>query len=119
MPARSTGFLEWHIMQCHVSLFLYCDVMMTSLPTTAAIVQLLIENAAMISRVPPEVGVAAKAIQADTLQVTRSLEMVLEDSGTSKDHDLPSRYAGNKDKKQRTSSLSGETNRCSSETQQL
>ena len=75
-------------------------------PPTSAIVQLLIENARWIGKVPPDVGEAAEAIQVDLL-CTKSLETVLED-GSSKGRDLPPRYGGAKQRKQRTTSLSGE-----------
>ena len=81
------------------------DYSQLTLPLVA-IVQILIENSSSIGHAPPEVTKVIEAIQGDPLRATRSLETVLESSG-SKGHDLPSRYAGGKHKKQRTNSLSG------------
>ena len=71
----------------------------------AAVVQLLIESAPWIGCVPPDVCTASETIQGELLQ-TRSMETILEDDAH-KGHDLPKRYTSNKQKKQRTSSLSG------------
>ena len=68
-----------------------------------AIVQLLIESSRWIGCIPPEVCSLSETIRED-LAHTPDTETVL---GEAKGHDLPSRYLSNKDKKQRTSSLSG------------
>ena len=75
----------------------------SSFPLYVGIVQLLIENSRWIGRVSPEVCSLSETIQGDLAQ-SRSMETVLDGS---KGHDLPSRYVSSKDKKQRTSSLSG------------
>ena len=66
-----------------------------------AIVQLLIESSRWIGHVPLEVCTLSATIQGD-LAHARSMETVLDGS-----KNLPSRYVSNKDKKQRTSSISG------------
>ena len=75
-------------------------------PLFVAIVQLLIESSRWIGYVPPEVCALSETIQSD-LAHTHSMETVLGGVTGSKGHNLPSRYVGSKDKKQRTSSLSG------------
>ena len=70
-------------------------------PIYVAIVQLLIDSSRWIGCVPPEVCTLSETIQGDLAHT------VLGGVTGTKGHDLPSRYVGSKDKKQRTSSLSG------------